>query len=210
MLGLDALVQRFNDFGLALPEPGGCYGHVLAPGGADVTLLALTNAYRALADGGLWSPVAGLRAPGGLQAGDQAVGAQAAGGRAAGNPSAANTAPRPRRVADATAVHLVGHSVADNYARAGTFKLDRALATRGFAAVKTGTSKDLRDNWCICFTDRYTVGVWVGNARGEAMHAVSGTSGATPVWRALVQPLHADRSSRPPPPPPGVEAVAIT
>ena len=44
LLGPDALVQRLNDFGLALPEPGGFYGHALALGGADVTLLALSNA----------------------------------------------------------------------------------------------------------------------------------------------------------------------
>ena len=38
----------------------------------------------------------------------------------------------------------------------------------------------MRDNWCIGFTDRYTIGVWVGNASGEAMHDVSGVSGAAP------------------------------
>ncbi len=69
-----------------------------------------------------------------------------------------------------------------------TFGLDSPLATRGFAAVKTGTSKDMRDNWCVGFTDRYTVGVWVGNASGEAMHGVSGISGAAPIWHALVAP----------------------
>ncbi len=209
LLGPDALVQRLNDFGLALPEPGGFYGHALALGGADVSLLALTNAYRALANGGLWSPVAGLVASGLARSGQ--------GGPETGKPGPGKPGPdkpdpaepAPRRVADAAAVHLVNHILADNNARAGTFGLDSALATRGFAAVKTGTSKDLRDNWCIGFTDRYTVGVWVGNASGAAMHAVSGSSGAAPVWRALVQQLHADRPSRPPPPPPGVEVLAI-
>ena len=33
-----------------------------------------------------------------------------------------------------------------------TFGLDSPLVTRGWAAVKTGTSKDMRDNWCIGFT----------------------------------------------------------
>jgi len=35
-------------------------------------------------------------------------------------------------------------------------------------AVKTGTSKDMRDNWCVGFSDKYTVGVWAGNFSGEA------------------------------------------
>ena len=89
--------------------------------------------------------------------------------------------PRAVRIADQAAVFIVTDILSDNSARARTFGLDSHLATRGFAAVKTGTSKDMRDNWCIGFTDRYTVGVWVGNASGEAMHDVSGISGAAPI-----------------------------
>jgi penicillin-binding protein 1C len=113
------------------------------------------------------------------------------------------------RVADARAVFLVTHILADNNARARTFGLTSLLATRGFAAVKTGTSKDMRDNWCVGFTDRYTVGVWVGNASGAAMHGVSGVSGAAPVWQAIVSRLHEGRPSKAPPPPAGVVATRI-
>jgi penicillin-binding protein 1C len=171
LLGPDALHQRLNDLGLALPQSAGYYGQALALGGVDVTLLSMTNAYRTLANGGLASPT--VQRP--------------------GTPRAVS-----KRVADAAATYLVTDILADNSARAGTFGLASALATRGFAAVKTGTSKDPRDNWCLGFTDRYTVGVWVGNASGEAMHDVSGISGAAPIWRTLVQQLHAGRPSRPP------------
>ena len=106
-------------------------------------------------------------------------------------------------------MRLVTDILADDSARARTFGLSSALATRGFAAVKTGTSKDLRDNWCIGYTDRYTVGVWVGNASGAPMHGVSGISGAAPVWHALVQQLHAQRPSRLPAPPPGLVRTTI-
>jgi penicillin-binding protein 1C len=191
MLGPDALAQRLNDFGLALPQPGGHYGSALALGSADVTLLALTNAYRALANGGLFTPVA-------------LPGPQA---RPQPQPRQAAAAAAPRRVADAAAVFLVTDILADNNARARTFGLNSLLATRGFAAVKTGTSKDMRDNWCIGFTDRYTVGVWVGNASGEAMHGVSGISGAAPVWQALVKYLHEGSPSRLPLAPAGVGGV---
>jgi penicillin-binding protein 1C len=112
-------------------------------------------------------------------------------------------------VADPAAVHLVTAILADNNARARTFGLASALATRGFAAVKTGTSKDLRDNWCVGFTDRYTIGVWIGNASGEAMHDVSGISGAAPVWHALASALHAGTVSKAPPPPAGVARLRI-
>jgi penicillin-binding protein 1C len=56
--------------------------------------------------------------------------------------------------------------------------------------VKTGTSKDMRDNWAIGFTSRYTVGVWIGNFSGEPMHDVSGVTGAAPVWREVMDFLH--------------------
>jgi penicillin-binding protein 1C len=74
--------------------------------------------------------------------------------------------------------------------------------------VKTGTSKDMRDNWCVGFTDRYTVGVWVGNASGEPMHDVSGVSGAAPVWHALVQHLHRGSAFAAPQAPAGVRRAA--
>ena len=182
MVGVDALFARLNALGLALPESGGYYGASLALGSADVRLIDLANAYRAFANGGLASPVR-LR------------------------PDAPRTA--PRRVAEAAAVHLVTDILADNNARALTFGLDSVLATRGFAAVKTGTSKDMRDNWCLGFTDRYTVGVWVGNTGGEPMHDVSGISGAAPLWRQIVQHLHAGAPSREPRLPPGVVRARV-
>jgi len=72
----------------------------------------------------------------------------------------------------------VADILADNNARALTFGLDNVLAVNSWAAVKTGTSKDMRDNWCIGFSQRYTVGVWVGNYSGASMWDVSGVTGA--------------------------------
>ena len=86
----------------------------------------------------------------------------------------------------------------DRAARAVTFGLDNPLATRFWTAVKTGTSKDMRDNWCIGYTSRYTVGVWVGNASGAPMWDVSGTSGAAQRMcaRARSTPQPAQHPSR--------------
>jgi penicillin-binding protein 1C len=67
-----------------------------------------------------------------------------------------------------------------------------------WSAAKTGTSKDMRDNWCIGYTSRYTVGVWVGNFSGAPMRDVSGVTGAAPIWRDTVHWLHrAEVSARP-------------
>jgi penicillin-binding protein 1C len=90
-----------------------------------------------------------------------------------------------------------------------TFGLDSVLATRFWSAVKTGTSKDMRDNWALGWSERYTVGVWVGNAAGGAMHEVSGASGAAPIWAAVMGHLHAHTPSRAPNAPRGVRVQAV-
>ena len=179
MLGPEALFESLNRNGFRLTESAGFHGHALALGSADVTLLDLANAYRMLARQGLHGAVR-------WQAG-MAV-------------------PADRRVLPATVAWQVADMLADPAARATTFGLDSPLVTRGWAAVKTGTSKDMRDNWCIGFSSRYTVGVWVGNASGAPMHGVSGVSGAAPVWRDLMAHLHAGAPSAAPTPPAGLVA----
>ncbi len=176
MVSPDAFHRQLRALGLPLKESGDYYGYSLALGSAEVSLLALTNAYRALANGGRYSPASLARQ--------------------------AKQAFRP--ALDAGAAFIVTDMLADPLARARTFGTDSILATRFWTAVKTGTSKDMRDNWAMGFSQRYTVGVWVGNASGAPMWDVSGTSGAAPVWAALMNHLHATEPSRAPAPPPGV------
>jgi penicillin-binding protein 1C len=76
--------------------------------------------------------------------------------------------------------------------------------------VKTGTSKDMRDNWCIGYSSRFTVGVWVGNFSGEPMWDVSGVSGAAPVWHEIMQYLHRRDMGRAPRPPSGVTSLTVS
>ncbi len=44
--------------------------------------------------------------------------------------------------------------------------------------VKTGTSRNFRDNWAVGYTDHYLIGVWSGNKNAENMKGVSGATGA--------------------------------
>lgn len=167
--GLERFHARLKELGLtSLTEDAQFYGPSLALGSADVSLLELANAYRTLANGGVHGTLT-LR-PRALDVG--------------------------RRVLDAGASFIVGDILADRAARSVTFGLRNELATAYWSAVKTGTSKDMRDNWCLGFSDRYTVGVWVGNFDGQPMWDVSGVSGAAPVWRDLMDYLHRDRPGR--------------
>ncbi len=183
LVGVDPFRDRLWDPGYrGMTEDGQYYGFSLALGSAEVTLLEQADAYRSLANAGRWSPLR-LTADAPHEA--------------------------PRKVTTPQAAWLVADMMADPNARAATFGLDSALRLPFWAAVKTGTSKAMRDNWCIGFSDRYTVAVWVGNLEGDPMRAVSGTSGAAPVWRDLMLALNSDRKVVAPPRPAGIEQRAI-
>ena len=65
MVSPDAFHKQLRAVGLPLKESGDYYGYSLALGSSEVPLLHLTNAYRVLANGGRFSPVAPalLRSP---------------------------------------------------------------------------------------------------------------------------------------------------
>lgn len=90
-----------------------------------------------------------------------------------------------------------------------TFGMNSILTLPFPAAVKTGTSKDMRDNWCIGWTSQYTVGVWVGNFNGDPMWNVSGVSGAVPIWRNLMLALHPNPKGQFAPYTPAAEKLPI-
>src|SRR5262249_47655450 len=92
----------------------------------------------------------------------------------------------PHRVYSPAAASTVSAILADRESRSETFGLESPLATPFWAAVKTGTSKDMRDNWCVGYSRRHTVAVWVGNFSGEPMRNVSGVTGAAPAWLELM------------------------
>jgi len=183
LVGVEPFRDRLWDVGYrGLVEDGAYYGFSLALGSAEVTLSEQVAAYRAIARDGWWSPLRLTRdAP----------------------------APPPRSIVRPAAAWIVADMIADPNARAATFGLDSALRLPFWAAVKTGTSKAMRDNWCIGFTRDVTVGVWIGNAEGDPMRAVSGTSGAAPVWRDVMIALNARHPAPPPPRPAGIERRAI-
>ena len=176
MVSPTALHRQLHAVGLPLRETGDYFGYSLALGSAEVPLLGLTNAYRTLANGGRFSPVSLVPV----------------------NKLEFTSALDPR------ACFIVADILSDTNARARTFGTDSILATRFWSAVKTGTSKDMRDNWALGFSQRYTVGVWVGNADGQPMWDVSGVSGAAPVWADVMNFLHHTEPSRAPAPPAGL------
>jgi penicillin-binding protein 1C len=178
LTGLDDFYGRLGQLGYqGLHHDAEHYGYALALGSAEVSLLEQVNAYRTLANGGVWSP---LRfAPG-------------------------DAAQAGRRVTSRAAAFVISDILSDRAGRSLTFGLSNPLATRFWSAVKTGTSKNMRDNWCIGYSREYSVAVWVGNFEGDPMWDVSGVTGAAPLWLEIMNFLHAARPSEAPPQPLGI------
>ncbi|MFA5520476.1 MAG: penicillin-binding protein 1C [Castellaniella sp.] len=191
LTGVPPFVQTLRRLGLPLVHDPDFYGYSLALGSADVPLLALTNAYRTLANGGCYRPWQAL--PADLPApsrGDE----HGCTGDAVFSPQSA---------------WIIGNILGDRQARAHTFGLDSALSTPFWSAAKTGTSKDMRDNWTLGWTRTHTVGVWVGNSSGASMREVSGVSGAGPIWHDIVRWLHREQAGMAPARPQGIVAHRV-
>jgi len=165
LVGIEPFLNKLRQLGIkGLNESGDYYGPSLALGSADVTLWDLTNAYRTLANEGIWSELRLIFEE--------------------------NTPSKEKKIFSKEATFLVSDILSDREARSITFGLENSLSTRFWTAVKTGTSKDMRDNWCIGYSRKFTVGVWTGNFSGEPMWNVSGITGAAPVWIEVMNFLH--------------------
>lgn len=182
LVGVEAFLRRLKELGFKDLRDEDYYGLSLALGSADVTLFELVNGYRTLANGGRWSELF----------------------------LTFDKGKRPsRRIFSEAAAFLISDIISDREARSATFGLENPLSTRFWTAVKTGTSKDMRDNWCIGYSERYTVGVWVGNFKGAPMWDVSGVTGAAPIWFEIMNYLHQGRPGSPPKTPKGVTTQSV-
>ncbi|HEX2930621.1 MAG TPA: penicillin-binding protein 1C, partial [Candidatus Binatia bacterium] len=182
LVGTETFLRKLRELSFGgLTEDQDFYGPSLALGSADVTLWNLVNAYRSFANGGRWSEISYL-------AGKQVT---------------------ERRVFSEEGAFLVSSILSDRESRSLTFGLEGPLATRFWSAVKTGTSKEMRDNWCVGYSSKYTVGVWVGNFSGAPMWNVSGMSGAAPIWLEVMNWLHRTEPSHPPKIPAGIVEKSV-
>ena len=94
------------------------------------------------------------------------------------------------RVLPSEVSFLISHVLLDNNARLSAFGERSLLNVRGHpeVSVKTGTTNDLRDNWTIGYTAQALAVTWVGNNDNTPMaRAVSGVSGASPIWNSIIK-----------------------
>ena len=169
------------------------YDLSLALGGGEVSLLELSDAYTAFADGGRFHPYRLL------------LDVRDADGKVIYQPPA----PKPTRVWDERVAWLISDILSDDAARTLGFPPHSSLEVGFPAAVKTGTSSGFHDNWAIGYTPDFVVGVWAGNADFEAMQGVDGLTGAAPIWNDVIRAAVGDRASPPFRRPKGMVALEV-
>ncbi len=169
-VGVEALLQRLRGAGMASLElEAEHYGVGLALGAGEVALEELVGAYAVLANGGVYAPLRLTRKPSGPAS----------------------------RVFSAEAASLIADVLADRQARSLEFGADNVLALPRHTAVKTGTSTDHRDAWCLAFDDRYVVGAWFGNLDRRPTRGLSGARGPALLVRSVLAELNRHRQPQP-------------
>jgi 1A family penicillin-binding protein len=178
--GLEAMIGLARRLGISTFDDPDRLGLAVTLGGGEVSLLELTAAYAALANGGrAIQPLAVRRVE-----------------DAQGRVLWSATPGVGEQVVDRRVAYLITDILSDDTARIPSFGQGSALKLSRPAAAKTGTTTDFRDNWTVGYTPELVAGVWTGNADNEPMHDVSGITGAAPIWHDFVesalngQPMH--------------------
>ncbi len=161
--GPDLILSKLHQAGFkSLDKDAKFYGPGLCLGTGEVTLMELARAYSAIANAGRLRDLRIL-----LQESSTDMGI----------------------VFSPQTSYILTDILSDNNAREPAFGEFSPLNLPFKCAVKTGTSKNFRDNWTVGFTPRYTVAVWVGNFSGKPMYGVSGISGAGSIFRDIMLTL---------------------
>ncbi len=162
-LGARESFAHMQEWGLRFPQSFDAYGAGFILGNAPVRLLDLAGAYAALARGGIaFAPRLTPR---------DAMGTE--------------------RVATRETCALITDILSDNNARRRSFGTNSVLNLTERTAVKTGTSSQFRDGWCVGFNGTHTVAVWAGNLDGQPMNELLAVRSAAPLWAAVMKSLYA-------------------
>lgn len=171
IIGPDFLYRRLKELEFeSLQKDPNFYGLGLTLGNGEVTLLELVRAYAAFAHEGIFLEEKSIITR--IQKDNTRI--------------LSNEKREHRRVFSPEVAYVITHILADQDARIPSFGYNSPLRIPFPVAVKTGTSKDFRDNWTVGYTSEYTVGVWAGNFDGCPMHNVSGITGCGPLFKDIM------------------------
>ena len=171
LVGPTVFLETLGKLGFSIERQADQYGLSLALGSIEVSLEELVNAYRTIAQNGNYNSLCFTF-------------------------ECQNKPKTIRSIFPETISQAIANILRSRDARSLTFGLQTPLNLSFPAAVKTGTSRDMRDNWCVDFSKEVTVGVWVGNFDNSPMRDVSGVSGAAPLWAKVMEFLKSEDISQ--------------
>lgn len=184
--GVEAVLQTAHKLGITSLTRQGWYGLALTLGGGEVKLLDMTYAYAVFANGGRMAgdPVPLDQQTTGMRTLDPVAILKVE--DASGKLLDQFTAPQTAEVLPAGYAYLITSILSDNDARRPIFGNSLQLPGPRPAAVKTGTTEDLRDFWTIGYTPDLVTGVWMGNADNKALSGGFSRSTTGPIWERFM------------------------
>jgi len=192
-IGIDTLTALAADLGITTLENPERYDLSIALGGGEVSLLELSSAFAAFANGGnRLVPVSILDIT-----------------DAEGNLLYSAESYAPIQVLDERVAWLISDILSDNDARILGFGAHSSLNIGRPAAVKTGTTSNFHDNWTVGYTPTLVTGIWVGNTSHEPMRSVTGLTGAAPIWHQFMRTVLTGQPELAFERPPGIENVEV-
>lgn len=165
-VGIENVITLANQLGIHSLDAPQRYDLSLALGGGQMSLLELSRAYVALANTGMYTDskfILDIK-------------------NADGNLLYTPPNSPALQIIDPRVAWLISDILSDDRARSTGFGSNSILKIDRTAAVKTGTTTNYHDNWTIGYTPDLLIGVWVGNSDYQAMHNVTGLTGAAPIW----------------------------
>lgn len=171
--------------GISTLAPAQKYGLSMVLGGCEVNLLELTTLYAGLANMGEFGPYQLTKSH---QLRDKLAG-QA--------PSFTDnrrlkTEDHSKRLLGKETSFIITEMLTNSQLPTNTIRNPEAFErTMNLPKIawKTGTSYGHRDAWCIGYSPKLTIGVWLGNFDGKGAPMLSGTDAATPILFALFSAL---------------------
>ena len=173
--GIDKFINLGQKMGITTWDDPSRFGLSLTLGGGEVTMLDMAKVFGVFANTGLRTDLQSI-----LLVRD-----------AKGKVLEKMESVKSERVMDTRIAYLISDILSDNSARAPAFGYSSDLFIPGqMVAVKTGTTNNLKDNWTIGYTPNRVVAVWVGNNDNSSMsYVASGVTGASPIWRKIMNAI---------------------
>jgi len=183
--GVDKMIDMGEKLGITTWKDRNRFGLALTLGGGEVRMIDLAQAYATFANLGKkidFSPVLEVINHQGKTIYKHPCYQQECAGQEVLNPGIA---------------FILNDILSDNQARQLAFGRNSLLNVPGYkVAVKTGTTNNMRDNWCLGYTPDLLVTTWVGNNDNSSMsYVASGVTGATPIWRKTIDNLLKDKEN---------------